>query len=141
MWSPAAVLEMKSQGFMAAHIPAEAKKALPVLAVITTGADNFLRVACKHFKQMPLPKIMVPLCLVPALALKLCTEIQPGKGCQCQTVPEKRSYFQPGAVPWAGSPQPCVQGRDKWLWQGWPAASFGVSMAWVGLRLVFSPEI
>lgn len=67
-------------------------------------------------------------CLVPVLALKLCTEIQPGKGCQCQTVPEKRSYFQPGAVPWAGSPQPCAsagrepqQGRDEWLWQGWPS--------------------
>lgn len=51
-------------------------------------------------------------CLVPALALKLCTEIQPGKGCQCQTVPEKRSYFQPGAVPWAGSPQPCASAGE-----------------------------
>lgn len=51
-------------------------------------------------------------CLVPALALKLCSEIQPGKGCQCQTVPEKRSYFQPGAAPWAGSPQPCASAGE-----------------------------
>lgn len=45
-------------------------------------------------------------CLVPALALKLCTQSQPGKCSRCQTAPEKQSYFQPGPVPWVGSPQP-----------------------------------
>lgn len=47
-------------------------------------------------------------CLVPALAWKLCAEIQPGKCSRCQTAPEKQGYFQPGAVPCAGSPQPCT---------------------------------
>jgi len=48
-------------------------------------------------------------CLVPALALQLCTESQPGNCSQCQTAPEKQSYFQPGPVPWAGSEQPPAQ--------------------------------
>lgn len=71
-------------------------------------------------------------CLVPALALKLCTEIQPGKGCQCQTVPEKRSYFQPGAVPWAGSPQPCASAGE-----GATAGQGQVALAGVAQQQLF----
>lgn len=86
-------------------------------------------------------------CLVPALALKLCTESQPGKCSRCQTAPEKQFFSTwMSSLGWLpAAPRPALpaqgreqrEGRGKWPWQGWPAAPLWclwMPLAWVGVR-------